>query len=147
MNTPRNGHTRGTGPVRPGDLTGQRFAQNQARIEAEKRVREIRPLILRQSVIRHTRPGVKLAFQKALGGYKTITTFSSLKTKTRPSELPMNEEYATSLADQKRSLTNLLNMRHECSRKMARLQREMDSLTKLIDSLSDQIDCYEDSMD
>lgn len=59
----------------------------------------------------------------------------------------MNEEYATSLADQKRSLTNLLNMRHECSRKMARLQREMDSLTKLIDSLSDQIDCYEDSMD
>lgn len=52
MNTPRNGHTRGTGPVRPGDLTGQRFAQNQARIEAEKRVRENPPVDI--EAVRHT---------------------------------------------------------------------------------------------
>jgi hypothetical protein len=30
--------------VRPGDLTGRTFAQNQARIEAEKRVRENPPV-------------------------------------------------------------------------------------------------------
>jgi hypothetical protein len=59
----------------------------------------------------------------------------------------MNDEQVPSLADQKRTLANLLNMRHECSRKMARVQREVDSLTGLIDSLSDQIDCYEDPMD
>ena len=46
MNTPRNGSVRGTGPKRPGDLTGRTFAQNQARIEAEKRVREAPPVNL-----------------------------------------------------------------------------------------------------
>lgn len=56
----------------------------------------------------------------------------------------MNNEL---IADQKRGLTNLLSMRHECSRKIARLQREMDTLTALIDSIADQIDCYEDPMD
>jgi hypothetical protein len=59
----------------------------------------------------------------------------------------MNEEHARSLADHKRHLTNLLNLRHECSRKIARLQREMDTLTALIDAQSDQIDAYEDPMD
>lgn len=51
MNTARNGHTRGTGPVRPGDLTGRTFAQNQARSEAERRVREMPPVDI--EAIRH----------------------------------------------------------------------------------------------
>jgi hypothetical protein len=40
MTTVRNGHTRGTGPKRPGDLTGRTLVANQA----EKRVRENPPV-------------------------------------------------------------------------------------------------------
>lgn len=51
MQNTRNGHARGTGPVRPGDTTGRLYAQNQARIEAEKRVREMPPVDI--EAIRH----------------------------------------------------------------------------------------------
>jgi hypothetical protein len=51
MNTPRNGHVRGTSPKRPGDLTGRILLQNQAQTEAERKIMNNPPVDI--ETIRH----------------------------------------------------------------------------------------------